>query len=251
MRARASVVHRVRAFRDRTAVKRTAFTRRSRARGSPGTTEGVKNRHWGRMTYISYVPRVRVLHDGRRRPRRRVGRCVRGPWEAPNFVRVPAWTTIRDVGKPRNKLSAATKSGQSHKTGQHRHGGRSQPLARLRAAERPSHRCHRRRDPSRLRRCVSGARRLVRERTPRFFIRLVPCFPAAHLELGSDRPLPPPCPTASPQARTSCPRSRPSPRARWRTRVLPWLTPPASAARCTSLSASRDSTRGATRRCEI
>jgi hypothetical protein len=41
-------------------------------RGSPGTTEGVKNRYWGKMTYISYVPRVRVLHDGRRRPRRRV-----------------------------------------------------------------------------------------------------------------------------------------------------------------------------------
>jgi len=204
------------------------------------------------MTYISYVPRVRVLHDGRRRPRRRVGRCVRGPWEAPNFVRVPAWTTISDVGKPRNFCGDEIWPVSQDRTAPSwRKVPAPRAAPRRRAAFLPVPSSSRSFSPSpvRFRRLVSS--RLVRERTPRFFIRLVPCFPAAHLELGSDRPLPPPCPPASPQARTSCPRSRPSPRARWRTRVLPWLTPPASAARCTSLSASRDSTRGATRRCEI
>jgi hypothetical protein len=158
------------------------LSRVGRALGLAGTTEGVKNRHWGKMTYISHVPRVRVLHDGKRRPAApRRSLCSRPgrPRTSYGFQRGPL--RRRDHGKP---LFAATKSGQSHKTGQHRHGGRSKPLARLRAAERPSYRCHRRRDPSRLRRCVSGARRLVRERTPRFFVRLVPCFPAAHLRAG-------------------------------------------------------------------
>ena len=157
------------------------LSRVGRALGLAGTTEGVKNRHWGKMTYISHVPRVRVLHDGKRRPAApRRSLCSR-----PGRPQLRTDSSVdhydSEMWEP---LFAATKSGQSHKTGQHRHGGRSQPLARLRAAERPSYRCHRRRDPSRLRWCVSGARRLVRERTPRFFVRLVPCFPAAHLRAG-------------------------------------------------------------------
>lgn len=243
--ARASVVHRVCAFRDRTAVKRTAFTRRSRARGSSGTTEGVKfaTGGRGRTSRTSRACASSMTAGGDRGAR--VGRCA-CPWEPPNFV-VSSVAVDRDgtfMGTRRRHLASLT-------DGTARHGGRFQPLARLRAAEPPSHRRHRRRDSSRLRRCVPGARRLVRERTPRFFVRVTPF--SRNLESPASAltaPLPPPCPTANPQARTSCPRSRPSPRARWRPRALPWLTAPASAARCTSRFANPDSTAGATRRSE-
>ena len=153
------------------------------------------------------------------------------------------------------RFCLVTKSGPSHtQTGPRSHGGRFQPLARLRAAERPSDRRYRHRDPAHLRRCVPGVWRLVRERTHSFFVRLIQCFPAANLTRGPasalTAPLPPPCPIAHPKARTSCLRSRPSPRAQRRTPVPLWLTARASAARCTSRSVIRDSTGGATRRSE-
>ena len=173
--------------------------------------------------------------------RRRVGRCVRG-LGGPNFVRIPAWTTTtprcgsrflrrRNLASLTRPDSTVMAEGPSPSRGSAPPSGLPTGaivvailLAFAGAFQAPG---------------VSSASGPLA-----FSSASCPVFLPPTFELGSDRPLPPPCPTANPQARTSCPRSRPSPRARWRTRVLPWLTPPASAARCTSLSASRDSTRG-------
>ena len=198
------------------------LSRVGRALGLAGTTEGVKIRHWGKMTYISHVPRVRVLHDGKRRPAApRRSLCSRPgrPRTSYGFQRGPL--RLRDVGKPlfaANLASLTRPDSTVMAEGPSPSRGSAPPsglptgaivvailLAFAGAFQAPG---------------VSSASGPLA-----FSSASCPVFRPPTFELGSDRPLPPPCPTANPQARTSCPRSRPSPRARCRTPALLLLTP--------------------------